>query len=186
MDRLDILISMNEIKKLYVLEWYGPYNTLDDLYGDYATTDGSIYLITGKERYERGSEHIKYVGITERDPAVRLNERDHKEKQSKIFRKKYWVGRFSKYSNKANRAHAELIENLFIHYLHIQGVRLINKDKLNKIPKSPLAVVNRWVLRSADSHRVNKSTRLVDLPDVLLFDGDEYWGSDKLKYLNAD
>lgn len=172
---------MNEIKKLYVLEWHGPYDTLDELYEDDATIDGSIYLITGKERYERGSEHIKYVGITERDPAVRLNERDHKEKQSKIFRKKYWVGRFSKCSNKANRAHVELIESLFVRFLYLQGVRIINDKKLKKAPKSPLTVLNRWILKSADSHRVNKSTRLADLPDVLLFDGDEYWGSDKLK-----
>ena len=177
---------MNEIKKLYVLEWHGPYDTIEDLYEDDATTDGSIYIITGKERYERGCEHIKYVGITERDPAERLKDRDHKVKQSNILRKKYWVGCFSKISNKNNRSHAELIENLFIHYLHIQRVRLINKDKLEKKPKSPLAVVNRWVLRSADSHRVNKSTRLADLPDVLLFDGEEYWGSDKLKFLNVE
>lgn len=186
MDRLDILTTMNEIKKLYVLEWYGPYDTIEDLYEDDATTDGSVYLITGKERYERGNEHIKYVGITERDPAVRLNERDHKEKQAKILRKKYWVGRFSKSSNKNNRAHAELIESLFIRFLYLQNVRIINDKKLKRAPNSPLTVLNRWILKCADCHRVNKPSRLTDLPDVLLFDGEEYWGSDKLKFLNVE
>lgn len=177
---------MNEIKKLYVLEWRGPYNSLDELYADSSTIDGAIYLITGKEKYERGSEHIKYVGITERDPAVRLSDRDHKEKQAKIQRKKYWVGSFSKTSNRNTRAHAELIETLFIHYLFIQDVRIINKDKLKKKPSVPLTVLNRWILKCEECHKVNKSSRLADLPDVLLYDGEEYWGSEKLKYLASE
>lgn len=123
---------MNEIKKLYVLEQRGPYNSQDELYADSSTIDGSIYLITGKEKYERGNEHVKYIGITERDPAVRLRDHDHKEKQGKIQRKKYWVGSFSKAYNRNTRAHVELIETLFIHYLFIQDVRIINKDKLKK------------------------------------------------------
>ena len=147
---------MNEIKKLYVLEWRGPYNSLDELYADSSTIDGSIYLITGKE------------------------------KQGKIQRKKYWVGSFSKASNRNTRAHVELIETLFIHYLFIQDVRIINKDKLKKKPSVPLTVINRWILKCDDCHKVNKSSRLADLPDVILYDGEEYWGSEKLKYLVSE
>ena len=109
---------MEEIKKLYVLEWYGPYDSIEEIWNDNGTEECSIYLITGKERYERGDEHIKYVGITERDPAKRLNDHDHQEKQQKIGYKKYWVGRFSRISNKNSRANAELIETLFIHFLY--------------------------------------------------------------------
>ena len=177
---------MDEIKQLYVLEWYGPYDSIDDIWNDSGTEDCSIYLITGKERYERGAEHIKYVGITERDPAKRLSDRDHLEKQKKITYKKYRVGRFSRCSNKNSRAHAELIETLFIRFLFINDVRIINDKKLKKVPDRPLTVINRWILKSQNSHRVNKPSRLSFLPDVLLFDGNEYWGTDKLKYFNSE
>ena len=101
-------------------------------------------------------------------------------------RKKYWVGCFSKASNRNTRAHVELIETLFIHYLFIQDVRIINKDKLKKKPSVPLTVINRWILKYDDCHKVNKSSRLSDLPDVILYDGEEYWGSEKLKYLVSE
>ena len=177
---------MDEIKKLYVLEWYGPYESIEDIWNDSGTEDCSIYLITGKEKYERGQEHIKYVGITERYPAKRLSDKDHREKQQLISYKKYWVGRFSRSSHKNSRLNAELIENLFVHYLYISGERIINDKKLKKVPEVPLTVVNRWLLKNNDLHRVNKPNRLSSLPDVLLFDGSGYWGAEKLKYLNND
>lgn len=177
---------MNEIKKLYVLEWLGPYNSVNAILDNESTEDGSIYLITGRERYERGSEHIKYVGITERDPAKRLSDPDHLEKQERILYKKYWVGRFSRGSDRNSRSHAELIETLFVHFLTLQGIRLLNDKKTRKVPDIPLAVINRWGLKSHDSHRVNKPSILSDMPDVLLFDGDEYWGSEKLKLLDEE
>lgn len=180
------MTCMEEIKKIYVLEWYGPYESIEEIWDDLETEDCSIYLITGKEKYERGPEHIKYVGITERDPAKRLSDKDHREKQKLISYKKYWVGRFSQRTNKKSRLNAELIETLFIHYLHISKERIINDKKLKKVPEHPLTVVNRWLLKNIDSHRVNKPRRLSSLPDILLFDGNEYWGAEKLKYLTND
>lgn len=177
---------MEEIKKIYVLEWYGPYDSIEDIWNDYDTEACSIYLITGKEKFERGPEHIKYVGITERDPAKRLKDKDHKEKQKLISYKKYWVGRFSRSSNKNSRTNVELIETLFVHYLHISEEKIINDKKLKKRPETPLVVVNRWFLKSHDYHRMNKPARLSSLPDVLLYDGDEYWGADKLKFLDTE
>ena len=113
---------MDEIKRLYALEWYGPYESIEDIWNDDDTQSCSIYLITGKEPYERGSQHIKYVGITERDPVKRLSDKDHLKKQEKIKYKKYWVGRFSKSSNRNQRAHVELIETLFIRFLFLADV----------------------------------------------------------------
>jgi hypothetical protein len=177
---------MKEITRLYALEWYGPYDSIEEMWEDYDTEQCSIYLITGKEKYERGAEHIKYVGITERDPCKRLTDHDHQEKQAKIQYKKYWVGRFSRSSNKNSRAHAELIESLYIRYLYLQEIRIINDKKLKRAPRYPLAVLNRWFRRTSEGHRVNKPARLSDLPDVMLFDGCEYWGSNKLKHFISE
>ena len=173
---------MNEIKQLYALEWLGPYDSIEDVWNDPETESCSIYLITGKESYERGSQHIKYVGITERDPAKRLSDKDHLKKQERIKYKKYWVGKFSKTSNRNRRTHAELIETLFIHFLFLTDVKIINDKKLKSKPRIPVTVLSRWFLKCSYQHRQNNPTVLRDLPDVIMFDGDEYWTSDKLVY----
>ena len=173
---------MNEIKQLYALEWLGPYDSIEDVWNDPETESCPIYLITGKESYERGSQHIKYVGITERDPAKRLSDKDHLKKQERIKYKKYWVGKFSKTSNRNRRTHAELIETLFIHFLFLTNVKIINDKKLKSKPRIPVTVLSRWFLKCSYQHRQNKPTLLRDLPDVIMFDGDEYWTSDKLVY----
>lgn len=171
---------MNEIKLLYALEWFGPYESIEDIWADDDTSSCSIYLITGKVAYERSSEHIKYVGITERDPAKRLSDKVHQKKQEKIKNKKFWVGKFSKASNRNNRSHAELIETLFVRYLFLADVKLLNDKKKRSIPRKPITVINRWFLKNSNDHRLNKPSLVKDLPDVLLFDGDEYWGANKL------
>jgi hypothetical protein len=177
---------MKEIKKLYVIEWSGPYASIDELWDDDKVEECSIYLITGREKHERSDNHIKYVGITERDPANRVNEKDHRERQSKIVDKRFWMGRFSRISNKKQRSHAELIETLFIRFLSLQDVRILNDKKKKKVPDCPLAVVNRWGVKYDDKHRLNKPSALNVLPDVLMFDGEEYWGAKKLVRLNSE
>ena len=174
---------MIEIKQLYALEWLGPYNSIEDMLNDDNVINGSIYLITGRQKYER-AKHIKYIGITERDPAVRLSDKDHKIKQEQILEKKYWVGVFSRVSNRNLRKHAELIETLFIRYLYLNDVKIINKVKLKKEPKCAVVVVNRWN-KDIENHRLYKPSLLSELPDLLIYDGSEYWGTQKLKFLVA-
>ena len=171
---------MEEIKNLYVLEWYGPYASIDDIWNDDNTCDCSVYAITGKSKYERGNEYIKYIGITERDPASRLSDKDHSQKQKLINYKRYWVAKFSRTSNRNLRSHAELIEHLFIRYLSVQYDRIINDKKIKSCPKKPIAVISRWHKQTSGSTRVNKPQVLSELPDILVFDGCEYWGAGKL------
>ena len=85
---------MSEIKDLYVVEWMGPYDSLDEMYEREGSETCCIYLITGRLAYERTSG-IKYVGITKRAVYSRLDDKDHREKQEQIKGKQYWAGRFS-------------------------------------------------------------------------------------------
>lgn len=56
---------MSEIKEVYVIEWMGPYNSLDEMYEREGIDSCCIYLITGRLPYD--CRHgIKYVGITKR------------------------------------------------------------------------------------------------------------------------
>lgn len=56
---------MSEIKEVYVIEWMGPYNSLDEMYEREGIDSCCIYLITGRLPYDRRHD-IKYVGITKR------------------------------------------------------------------------------------------------------------------------
>ena len=71
---------MSEIKEVYVIEWMGPYNSLDEMYEREGIDSCCIYLITGRLPYDRRPS-IKYVGITKRPPSKRLKDKDHQEKQ---------------------------------------------------------------------------------------------------------
>lgn len=52
---------MSEIKEVYVIEWMGPYNSLDEMYEREGIDSCCIYLITGRFPYDRRPS-IKYVG----------------------------------------------------------------------------------------------------------------------------
>jgi hypothetical protein len=67
---------MNLIKKSYIIDWSGPY-TLEDLEDYIDSTADCFYLISGLQKYQRGSDKIQYIGITERGVPKRLKDAMH-------------------------------------------------------------------------------------------------------------
>ena len=65
-------------------------------------------------------------------------------------------------------------------------VKIINDKKSKSIPRTPVTVLSRWFLKNSYQHRQNKPTLLRDLPDVIMFDGDEYWTSGKLAFSDKE
>ncbi len=173
---------MSEIKELYVIEWMGPYKSLDDICNRKDTADCCIYLITGHD--SRESNGIKYVGITKRLPEKRFSDKDHQRKP--IREKLYWTGRFSvlAYNNlekPRNRARAELVEHLIIKYLFDSNVNIDNKDKTQSLPKKPIGIISKWQKRETDDARLNKPRILRMLPDILLYSDNKFWSAPKMR-----
>jgi hypothetical protein len=169
---------MSEIKELYVIEWMGPYKSLDDICNRKDTANCCIYLITGRLNYER-AKSIKYVGITKRLPEERLSDKDHQIKQNQIKEKQYWAGRFSVSSfnnlDKArNRARAELVERLIIKYLYDCHLKIVNIEKTQRYPSKSIGIISKWQKRYTDDARFNKPSILRALPDVLLYSDKEF------------
>lgn len=171
---------MSEIKEVYVIEWMGPYNSLDEMYEREGIDSCCIYLITGRLPYDRRHD-IKYVGITKRPPSKRLKDKDHQEKQKDIKEKQFWAGRFSvsRYNNldsPSGRCRAEAVETLLIRYLaNMPGVRMINEKKRYQDPRRPIAIISRWKKKLTDDQRYNKPSILSSLSDTLMYvDGDFY------------
>ena len=165
---------MSEIKELYVIEWMGPYKSLDDICNYDDTMMCRFYLLTG--RLGRESNGIKYVGITKRYPEERLSDKDDLEKQKMIKERKYWVGRFSvsllnKLDKPRNRERAELIECLIIKYLYESSVRIINTNKTQSCPEKSVGIISRWLKKDSNDLRSNKPRVLQNLPVLLYYDG---------------
>ncbi len=175
---------MSEIKELYVIEWMGPYKSLDDICNYDDTMMCRFYLLTG--RLGRETNGIKYVGITKRYPEQRLSDKDDLKKQEMIKEKQYWVGRFSvsSYNNldkPRNRNRAELIERLIIRYLYESNVRIINTNKTQSDPENPVGIISRWLKKDTNALRSNKPSVLQVLPDVLLFCNGKYLSAPNMR-----
>ena len=179
---------MSEIKNLYVIEWMGPYDSLDDMYQRVGVEDCRLYIITGKLPYDR-LPGIKYVGITKRFVYKRLKDKDHQLKQQDIKDKQYWAGRFSvsSYNNpkiSSNKSKAELVEYLLVRYLsNIPGTKMINEKKTYTDPQKPVVVISRGQRKFSDEERYNKPSVLSKLPDVLMYVDNKFYVSEKLKYV---
>ena len=175
---------MSETKELYVLDWMGPYDSLDDICNYDDTMMCRFYLLTG--RLGRESNGIKYVGITKRYPEERLSDKDDLKKQEMIREKQYWVGRFSisTYNNldkPSNRERAELIERLIIRYLYESNVRIINTNKTQSDPECSVGIISRWLKKDTNALRLNKPSVLQVLPDVLLYSDGKYMSAPKMR-----
>ena len=182
---------MSEIKKLYVIDWVGPFRSLDEADRISKAGVGSFYIVTGQLAPNCKEKGIKYIGISGRDPRVRMREKDDIAKMSKIFCKEYWIGRFSvsDYNEfgqapDPKRKKAELIENLLVRYIALlRGAdSIINKKKTYCDPIEPVVIISRGEMKDSDYLRCNKPAALKDLPDVLMYVDGDFYASDKLQY----
>lgn len=176
---------MSEIKNLYVIEWMGPYDSLEEMYDREGIESCCLYLITG--RIAKEPLGIKYVGITKRLVPIRLRDKDHQEKQEDIKEKQYWAGRFSisSYNNidtPFRRQRIESVETLLVRYLsNLYGAKMKNRNKHYQDPQKPIVVISRWQKKLTDNQRYNKPSVLKNLPDTLMYIDKEFYAEDKMR-----
>ena len=164
---------MNQIKKTYIIDWSGPY-TIDNIKDYIDSAANCIYLISGLQKYQRGSEQVQYCGITQRDVIERLEDEYHHIKE--VPRDcQIWVGRFANPLFRRNRRNLELVEHLLIYY----EKPYLNDKKTKSPPKEPVVVVNRW-RDTNDKYRQRRLYAVQEIPDVIMFDGEEFWKADRL------
>ena len=164
------------IKKTFVVEWQGPFTQeeVDSIINK--RKSGCMYLVTGLAHYQRGDSILQYIGISTRGAAVRLHDRGHKcEKVPRECR--FWLGHFSNLNQETTRTNLELAEHVLIY--HCQPEQNVSK-KMNP-PHKPAIVINRW-LKADGKYRTRRTNPAQQaLPDVILYDGDEFWTCDQLK-----
>ena len=155
----------------FILNWYGPY-TLDDLENEKKSGNG-LYLITGKQAYERQSA-IQYCGITEGSFYNRIKNHHKKEYVKKEM--SFWLGIFT-YPKKITRNELELAEKIIIYFWQPS----LNEKKKISIPK-PTTIINQW-FKKDETPRYNQCDIYRDLSDVISWDG-KLWRTGNLKVWN--
>lgn len=164
---------MKRIENCFVIEWKGPYYDIEEIRNE--DFENSFYLITGKVRYQRTESCIQYCGISKkRSVFKRLLDKDHKHNSIKENDKQIWIGQFSNPKNNLYK-HIELAESLIIYYWK----PFLNKKKIENPPTRPIGIINRW-LTTAGSYRKNIKYPAQHLDDVIIYDGETFWATNKL------
>ncbi|NOQ36655.1 MAG: hypothetical protein GQ569_12305 [Methylococcaceae bacterium] len=155
-----------------ILNWYGSYND-ETLKNDIEFGNG-LYLITGKQPYEREST-IQYCGITEGSFYNRLLSHHKKDDVTEISRE-YWLAEIT-YPKRSNRDLLEIAEKIIVYFWQPS----LNEKKKISLPE-PTTVINQW-FNIEGQPRINQMKIYKELSDVISWDG-EYWRTGNLKIFN--
>lgn len=165
------------IKKAYVVEWSGPYTDeqLEEI--EDKSNSGCLYIVSGLRKYQRGEPKIQYIGISERGAAVRFHDKSHPSEQV-IRNRQYWLAHLSNVSQETTRANLELIEHALIYTCQTD----VNKSKKASHPKKPVVVINRWLTIDGYYRERRISPVQKAVPDIILFDGENFWTCEQLQF----
>lgn len=165
---------------MFILEWCGPFNSVDELKGWECThqEDGfGIYFISGKPPCKQRLR--SYVGISLNKNGL-ISKRYSNDSQHHIHELKdreFWIGRFSD-KRKRVRNNYELCETLLVSYLQPE----LNVRKKVNYPSVGMVLVNRWYTKEMCARQNRICLAQVNTPDVIVYDYDEgIWTSDCLK-----
>lgn len=165
------------IKKSYIIEWQGPFS-LDEINGiKDKGNSGSLYLVSGLQRYQRGESVIQYIGITKRGAAIRFMDKGHKSEQVARERQ-YWLGHITNAPEKRIKDHRELVEYALVYTCQPP----LNEKKKKSRPHEPVVVINRWLNCSGEFRQRRVWPVQKDVPDVIFYDGYDFWTSESLKW----
>ena len=173
---------LNEIKNLYVVDWMGPYKSID--VQTECVNDGDIcfYLITGKLSPE-DSEGIRFFGIKGNE-SMETN-----DSEKLITSKQYWFGKFCNGEDNAftdapnhRKNDKELVRNIIVNYISMQkGTDYMVNDKVSICePNESVFLTSRIFIKNKKDSNDN-IYKLNDLPEALMFANGCYHDCGKLK-----
>lgn len=171
---------MAGISKIFILEWYGPFNSVEDLkrWENAHSEEGfGIYFISGKPPYKKIPR--SYVGISVNRNGL-ISERYTSDNQHHIHElrdKEFWIGRFFD-KRRRTRKNYDLCETLLVSFLQPE----LNVRKKSYYPSDDIALINRWYTKELHIRQNRVCLAQIDVPDVIILDSDNgIFTSDRLK-----
>lgn len=175
---------MNDLNKMFVVQWYGPFETLEQLKywekNNNTSFSFNLYLLTGKEKFQKKYSH--YCGITKQQYIFQRLQKNHDKFPLIIRERNIWAGRFADPSQ-VDRENAELVESLIISYWQPQ----LNDKKKKYFPRESVGLINKWYNKQQKSLQ-NRRFPAQSLTDVVLYDknDEEIWTAEQLKRLKVE
>ena len=170
------LLAMENIEKIFTIQWVGPFDTFDSLneyLNDKNTCDKQLFSFYYCSGSKKGKGHpvsdkgFRYFGLHKAESAInkRVN-RNHEHLSD--FREPFslWIGSFSDQSQQTPQ-NVEIVETAFIStygdYL-TENTRKVN----SRLPES-ICIINLWYKRD-ESRWAKKKTEIKLFDDVLTYE----------------
>lgn len=153
-----------------VIDWFGPYSTLEDARRAAFDYDDGIYCAIGKRKYERYSR-IQYVGLAN-NLRARLNGTHHKLPE--ITRERtIWLGEVvsPRTPGKKIKTTDRMLDLAEWAHAYFLQVPLNERKKLNP-PDRPITVYNKWWRTDLETPYIRRPHN--EWPDIIDILGMEY------------
>jgi hypothetical protein len=174
---------MNDIDKIFIIQWIGPFLNLDDLKkwekDSLIANEFCLYLLSGKEYRKRYTS--LYCGKTEMKT---LSSRFKNHKKYELIKDRdlnIWVGRFS-FNKNAISENIDIVETLIISHWQPN----LNEKKKAYYPGLAICVLNSWYKKDSITRYQNRIHPVQQLDDVIFYDinSNIVWGAERLKKRN--
>ena len=174
---------MEDIRKVFAIQWVGPFKTLDDMKSylkNPETCDEnqfSFYYFRGKKKGTGyGRKPYSYFGIHKGEHITwRLTQtHEHYKAFFEDDNMRIWIGRFSNKKWKKPR-NIEDVETVFIRvYNSDKEGRFLteNRKKTQSVLKESVCIINRWYRQPKEEPCKCKTREIRDFNDVLVYEKD--------------
>lgn len=174
---------MEDIRKVFAIQWGGPFKTLADMKSYLNKPDTcdesqfSFYYFRGKKKGTGyGRKPYSYFGIHKGEHITwRLTQtHEHYKAFFEDDNMRIWIGRFSdkKWKKPGN---IEDVETVFVRVYNSEkeGRCLTeNRKKTQSVLKESVCIINRWYCQSNEELWKRKKTEILDFADVLVYEKD--------------
>lgn len=174
---------MNEIDKIFMIQWIGPFFKIEELKiwenENSISKEFCLYLLSGKEYHKKHTS--LYCGKTE---MKKLSTRYKNHKKYDLIKDRelnIWIGRFSN-KKLATSDNIDIVETLIISHWQPN----LNDKKKAFYPGLAICILNGWYKKDIKTRYVNRVYPVQHLDDVIFYDINTniVWGAERLKKRN--
>lgn len=175
--------------RVYILNWYGPFQDLDQLkeWEDREGNDTYLYIFQGKKKNAKKLTTFYCGQAFAQSAGKRMKNKNHhiEEVYDRPDKLKIWVAKFENIVPK--KADVNVVENLFISYMS-QCMIEKNEEVANKTallaPSCQMYIINEWWDKNSDQvYKYKKGSLLSRIPDVIAYyTNGVLYASNKLSY----
>ncbi len=169
---------MEDIKKVFTIQWVGPFNTFSSLFQylkNPNTCESSLFNFYYCSGSKKGKGHpidktdYRYFGLHSSDSPIYARVNPQHE-HLRDFREPFslWIGSISDPS-KQTRQNIDDIETVFISTY--KDFLTENDRKKKSIPKESICIINLWY-REDETRWLNKKRELKVFDDILVYESE--------------